>query len=60
MSEAYGVLYDEFEGHKRVAKRAVFVLDDDRTVRYAWSTDDASQQPDWREVGTAARSVADV
>ncbi|MFB6219742.1 MAG: redoxin domain-containing protein [Halobacteriaceae archaeon] len=43
----YGVLYEEFDGHKHIAKRSVFVVDTDRTVRYAWSTDDPAVQPDW-------------
>jgi peroxiredoxin len=32
--------YEEFNGHKRIAKRSVFVVDTDGTIRYAWSTDD--------------------
>ncbi|WP_311172108.1 redoxin domain-containing protein [Halobellus ordinarius] len=53
VAEAYDVLYEEFKGHKRVAKRAVFLIDTDRTVRYAWSTDDPSRQPNWTEIEAA-------
>lgn len=53
VSESYGVRYDEFQHHKRVAKRAVFVIDSTRTVRYAWSTDDPETLPEW----TAAADV---
>jgi len=45
VSERYGVLYDELEGHPRVSKRAVFVVDDRQTVRYAWATDDWLTDP---------------
>lgn len=46
----YDVLYDEFANHKHVAKRAVFVIDTDHTIRYAWSTEDPQTMPDWSEV----------
>jgi len=53
VAERYGVLYDEFKGHKRIAKRAVFLVDTDAVVRYAWSSDDPADQPDWQAVRTA-------
>jgi peroxiredoxin len=59
VAEAYDVIYDEFEGHKRIAKRSVFVIDADRTIRYAWSTDDPSVQPDWSAVRDAISHLAD-
>jgi peroxiredoxin len=57
VAEEYGVLYDEFNGHKRVAKRCVFVVDTDRTVRYAWVTEDPRTQPDW---GPVRQTLADL
>ena len=57
VAEAYDVLYDEFNGHRRVAKRAVFVVDRSRTVQYAWATDDPQIQPDWQTVKTAVDAV---
>lgn len=53
VSEAYGVLYDEFNRHRRVAKHSVFVVDQNRTVRYAWATDDRETIPDWIAVRNA-------
>ncbi|MDZ7701278.1 MAG: redoxin domain-containing protein [Halobacteriales archaeon] len=50
VSETYGVLYDEVNGHRRVSKRAVFVVDTDREIRYRWVADSLAQQPDWLEV----------
>jgi len=50
VAEAYDVLYDELNGHKRVSKRAVFVIDTDQTVRYAWVADNPREQPDWGPV----------
>ncbi|RLM59326.1 alkyl hydroperoxide reductase [Halobellus sp. Atlit-31R] len=57
VAESYGVLYDEFREHKRIAKRSVFLVDTDRTIRYAWSTDDPAEQPRWAEVGEAIEAV---
>lgn len=53
VSETYGVLYDEVNGHRRVSKRAVFVVDGDRTIHYRWVADELPQQPDWLEVQSA-------
>jgi peroxiredoxin len=53
VSERYGVLYDEFDGHRRVSKRAVFVVDPTGVVRYRWVADDPQTQPDL----AAVRSV---
>jgi peroxiredoxin len=57
--DAYGVR-DDFEdiGLYGLSKRAVFVLDGDGRVTYAWVTDDASEEPDYDEVVAAARSTA--
>lgn len=38
-AEAFGVL-GEFEGHRRIPRRSVFVLDDRGIVRYAWVADE--------------------
>jgi hypothetical protein len=50
VAESYDVFYEEFNGHKRIAKRSVFVVDTDGTIRYAWSTDDPSVQPDFSRI----------
>jgi peroxiredoxin len=46
VARAYGVLADEFEGHRSVPERATFVVDPDRVVRFAWSADGPEDQPD--------------
>jgi peroxiredoxin len=58
-AEAYGVLADEVEGHPRIPRRAIFVLDLDRSVQYAWSTDDPAVQPDLDEVVAAIEAIQD-
>ncbi len=48
-AEAYGVRYDVWKGHDGLAKRSVFVIDRDGTIRYRWVTDDALVLPDLDE-----------
>lgn len=57
IAEQYGVLYDEFRGHKRIAKRAVFLVNTDSVIQYAWTADDPSEQPDWQAVRDAVNAL---
>jgi peroxiredoxin len=45
--------FEDF-GYYGVAKRSVFVLDDDGTVIYKWVTDDPHDEPDYDAVADAA------
>jgi len=45
-ANAYGVRYDVWKGHRGLAKRSLFVVDQDGIVRYRWVTDDALELPD--------------
>lgn len=56
---AYGVRYDEWKGHKGLAKRSVFVIDREGVVAYAWSSDDALTLPELDEVMEAIANVAE-
>jgi peroxiredoxin len=56
-SEAYGVLYDEWEGNHRVPKRSVFLVDGGQRIRYAWQSDDAYVQPDFSPVCAAVERL---
>lgn len=52
--DAYGVEMDFADlGFYGVAKRSVFVVDDDGTVTYAWESDDPGVEPDYDEVKQA-------
>lgn len=59
VAEEYGVLHEELEGHQRVPKRALFVVDDRGRIAYAWSTDDPRVQPDLDAVRNAIDAVQD-
>lgn len=50
VSDEYGVFYNEVNGHRQVSKRAVFVVDASRIIRYRWVADRVPQQPDWAAV----------
>jgi len=53
--DAYDVTMDfESYGVDGVAKRAVFVVDADGTVTYAWVSDDPGAEPDYDAVARAA------
>jgi peroxiredoxin len=52
-ADRYDVRYDQLEGHEAVPKRAVFLIAPDRTIVYAWATDDAFEKPDFAPVKTA-------
>ncbi|WP_224269574.1 redoxin domain-containing protein [Haloprofundus salinisoli] len=46
-------------GVENVAKRAVFVVDEERTVTYKWVSDDPGIEPNYEEIQTAAADAAD-
>jgi len=59
-AEYYGVRYQEWEGHYGAPKRAVFLVADDWTVEFAWTTDDAFARPDPSPVERVAPAVGQV
>jgi peroxiredoxin len=59
VAESYGVLADEFESHRRVARLSLFVVDPDRTVQYAWAGDGPEDAPEFEAVERATRCRGD-
>jgi len=57
IAEAYDVLIDELRGHKRIAQRAVYLVDESGTVQYSWSADSPDSQPDWQHVKAAVEAI---
>jgi peroxiredoxin len=53
VSRSFGVLADEFDGHREVPERATFVVDPDRTVQFAWSASGPEEQPDFDAIQAA-------
>jgi len=54
----YGLEIDIEElGLYGIANRAVFVLDEDSTIKYSWVADDPTNEPDYDEVLDAVRDV---
>ena len=57
--DEYDISMDfEATGVRNLAKRAVFVVDDDRTVTYAWISDDHGVEPDYDEVVDAVEAAS--
>lgn len=54
----YGVQYETWKGHSGLAKRSVFVIDVDHTIRYRWVSEDALLEPDFNEAMTVLRAMA--
>jgi peroxiredoxin len=59
VAETYGVLEAEFEGHRDVPGTALFVIDPDRRVQFAWRGDAAGDGPDFDAVERATRCRGD-
>lgn len=45
-------------GIENLANRAVFVIDEDRQITYAWIADDPKNEPDYDEVEDPVEAVA--
>lgn len=57
--EAYDVSMDFADiGYHAVAKRSVFVLDEDGTITYKWVSDDPGVEPDYDTVQQAVAEAA--
>jgi peroxiredoxin len=57
--KAYGVETPDFGGLKgyTVAKRSIFIVDKNGVVRYVWSTEDPTIEPDYREIENALEKI---
>jgi len=55
----YNLLHNDFAGLKgyTVAKRSVFILDDQGVVRYKWISDDPGREPNYEEIKTALNKL---
>jgi len=60
VAEAYGVLQPEgIAGHRRLARRAVFVVDVAGRINYTWLADDPGELPAPERIRTAIDAAAD-
>ncbi len=57
--KAYGVETPDFGGLKgyTVAKRSIFIVDKNGVVRYVWTTEDPTIEPDYREIENALENI---
>ena len=49
VAHSYGVQYQEWKGHSGLAKRSVFLVDEQRRIVYRWLNEDALIVPDLYE-----------
>lgn len=59
VSKNYGGVHQDFAGMKgyEASKRAVYILDKNRTVTYAWVTDNPGNEPDYSEIKKVLSSL---
>ena len=53
VAEAYGVLVEEIKNHRRVPRSALFVVDPDQEVQYAWQSESPDDELDMTAVEKA-------
>ena len=59
VSKQYGGVYEDFGGVKGyvAAKRAVYVLDGQGVVKYAWVTENPGVEPNYQEIVSALSAI---
>ncbi len=60
IADAYDVVAEDVRGHAGVPERAVFVVDPDWTVRYAWHSEDPLSEPAHSPFVGAAETLSTV
>jgi peroxiredoxin len=57
--KAYGIETTDFVGLKgySVAKRSIFIMDKNGIIRYMWTTEDPSVEPDYKEIEAALEKI---
>jgi peroxiredoxin len=57
--KTYGVESHDFAGLKgyTVAKRSIFIVDKNGTVRYVWTTEDPTIEPNYEEITKALKKI---
>lgn len=59
VARRYGGVHEDFQGIPgyTVAKRAVFAVDPDGTIRYAWASQDPGVEPPYQEIERALAQI---
>ncbi len=59
VTETYGIESPDFVGLKgyTVAKRSIFILDQNGVVRYVWTTDNPEMEPDYDGIEQAVKEI---
>lgn len=54
----YGVVRDDVAGYSGVARRAIFIIDRERVIRWTWVTSKEQRLPDYDLVMEEAKKIA--
>lgn len=57
VSRDFDVLYDTFEGCRDIPRRSTFIVDQSRTVQFAWHADDTTVEPDLERIRVAVENA---
>jgi peroxiredoxin len=60
VTDAYGLAHEELNHHEGVSKRALVTVDDTRTVRYAWKTEEPNEEPSLDELHQTVKALDDL
>lgn len=55
----FDVMYDEWDHHRGVPKRALMTRDESHDIRYRWQTENAYDAPDMNELEQSVLSLVD-
>lgn len=58
MVSAYGVRRDDVAGYSGMARRTIFIIDHEGTIRWTWQTSPEQRLPDYDAVIAEAKKVA--
>jgi len=59
VADAYGVLVDELDGHREVARLSIFVIDPDRQIQHLWQSEATDDSPNFESVEKATTCHGD-
>jgi peroxiredoxin len=55
--EQFGIKQAEFNGHRDVAKRSIFVLNSDEEIVYQWIRDAPTEKPPMKQISTEIQQL---
>jgi peroxiredoxin len=57
--DTYGLAHEELNHHEGVSKRTLMTVDDTRTVRYSWKTEEPNEEPNLEDLHQTVKALDD-